>query len=290
MIKKILKCNYFFASLIYLLRNIFLNIKYILLPYDKKFSYKKLIKSKSCDNKDFIVLGSGSSISDLNDIHFGYFKKNITIGLGRWVFHDFVPDIYLLETSDDPKLFQWTKDFIELINQKADSYSETFIIFDGASSSNIKRYIKRHLNSKLYKNVFYSHTIKPPSGHVKYFTSTLYLFRLLKFFSYFNLTLHCRSSTVLSALLGYFLGANKIVLAGIDGYTGYFIPFNNHNFHKDFGGLEKNKSHTLHSTSNPAFGLPTLPDCIYEIDKNFIPMKLVSNKSVLFPTIELIKL
>ena len=62
----------------------------------------------------------------------------------------------------------------------------------------------------------------------------------------------------------------KIILIGVDGYTGYFQPWDNPVFHSDYGGLEKNKNHSLHSTSNPKFGLPTVPECFYLLNERFI--------------------
>lgn len=252
------------------------------------FTYNKLKSHITTQGKDFIILGSGQSINELNDDDINYLNENISIGVGRWIYHSFIPNIYFLEVSEEPKMLVWLDDFAKLLNLKKKEYADVLIIFDGATKSTlIRNRIFKKVTKELHCNILFSKTIIPPTGDIKYLYHTIKLFRLFKFVNFLNLTLHCRSSVVLSAIMGLNLGFKKVILIGVDGYTGYFQSWDNQLFHSDYGGLEKNKNYSLHSTSNPKFGSPTVPECFYLLNEKFIKIEVFTKNTILFPRLNI---
>ena len=255
-----------------------------------KFTYNRLKSHITTQNKDFIILGSGQSINELNNDDIDYLAENISIGVGRWIYHSFIPNLYFLEVSEEPKMLDWLDDFAKLLNARKKDYANVLIIFDGATKSPlIRNRIFKSIANELHCNILFSKTIIPPTGDINYFYYTIKLFRLFKFVNFFNITLHCRSSVVLSAVMGLNLDFKKIILIGVDGYTGYFQPWDNPVFHSDYGGLEKNKNHSLHSTSNPKFGLPTVPECFYLLNERFIKIEIFTRNTILYPKLQVSK-
>ena len=51
--------------------------------------------------REAFLLGSGSSLLELDESHFASIESGISIGLNLWVLHDFVPDVYYFEGTGD---------------------------------------------------------------------------------------------------------------------------------------------------------------------------------------------
>ena len=105
---------------------------------------------------------------------------------------------------------KWLGDFIELINRKKNEYRDVLVIFDGANKSNkIKNFIFENIDESLTNNILFSKTIIPPTGCIKYLHTTLKLFRFLKFFDFFNLTLLSKVISCLVCYFGFKLGVQE---------------------------------------------------------------------------------
>ena len=260
----------------------FIILKFNLINYSfNSREFSSFVKSLNKDK--FLIFGSGESINNISKGEFTSIKNNcITIGIGRWIYHDFVPDIYLFETdSIDSKIFEFTKDFITLVNQRVNDYKKTLILVDNAYDKPIvRKYILKNIDPKLSINIRFVKPFCPASGNVKFFIASLNFLKLLKFF---NLSLHCRSTTIHAICFGLIFGFKDIILAGVDGYTGYFSD--NPNFHKDFGNLDKSYNYDLHCTSNPKYGLPTVPDCIFALNNMYCNISVLDKNTVLYPEI-----
>ena len=59
-----------------------------------------VLNNKLNFNKVF-VLGSGSSINELSDKNFDEINSNCSVGINKWIFHDFVSNIYMIELNND---------------------------------------------------------------------------------------------------------------------------------------------------------------------------------------------
>ena len=82
------------------------------------FLKEKIKKANNIFNKDsskliinflkkkmkVFIFGSGPSINDLTEKNFKEINKYTSIGVSRWIFHDFIPTFYMIELSYDEKL------------------------------------------------------------------------------------------------------------------------------------------------------------------------------------------
>lgn len=55
------------------------------------------LRKKIKNNNKIFILGSGPSIRDLSFYKFKEISKSISVGINKWIFHEFVADFYLLE-------------------------------------------------------------------------------------------------------------------------------------------------------------------------------------------------
>ena len=66
----------------------------------KKKNYETVInflKIKKKIKKKIFIFGSGSSIKDLTRQNFKEIERNYSIGINKWIFHDFITDYYMIE-------------------------------------------------------------------------------------------------------------------------------------------------------------------------------------------------
>ncbi len=252
-----------------------------LLRVSNRFYYKDLLRFKE-KKQEVVILGSGQTINELTESDYAAISERVSIALGRWIYKDFVPDIYILEANESEKMIIWLKDFCNLLLKRMSDYKNTIIIIDGAKGSKkIRNIVDEMLPVSIRKNIRFSITLKSPSGSTEVFSTFLRIILKSRIYRFYNVLLHCRSSTVMATLLGLYFRPNKIILAGVDGYAGYFASSDNARFHGDYGGLDKNYNYSLHSTANPEFGLPTVTDCIRVISEDVVPCEVTSEHTVL---------
>lgn len=252
-----------------------------LLRFPSRFRYSDLARYKH-KKPEVVVLGSGQTVNELTEDDYKSISQRVSIALGRWIYQDFVPDIYILEASESEHMMRWVKDFCAELTRRANEYQNTIIIFDGTKGSKkIHSFIKESVPKSIHENIRYSITLKSPSGSSEVFHVFLKFMLKTKLYRLFDLLLHCRSSSVLAVLLGLYFEPRKIILSGVDGYVGYFAADDNKKFHGDYGGLDKNYNYELHSTANPVFGLPTVTDCMRIISSEAVPCEVTSERTLL---------
>ena len=80
------------------------------------------------------------------------------------------------------------------------------------------------------------------------------------------------------------LDIKDILVAGVDGYSGYFVDDSNEKFHMTGAfNNSRNLELPLHSTSNPDLGRPTVPECFADASNSFEIM-VSSHSSILART------
>ena len=99
----------FKKTVLYLLGSI------ILLEFNKT---SKIFIKKS---DTIFILGSGSTINEINEKQWKNIKKHSTIGFNYFMFHNFIPDSYLIE-PERIKDFLLCKNLINLIKKKKNIY------------------------------------------------------------------------------------------------------------------------------------------------------------------------
>jgi len=63
---------------------------------------KNFSMSDTKSHNTLFILGSGSSINELTDSNFEEIRDHISVGINVWVAHDFIPDVYSLESRSLP--------------------------------------------------------------------------------------------------------------------------------------------------------------------------------------------
>ena len=146
--------------------------------------------------------------------------------------------------------------------------------------------IKNFIKPSLFRNIrFISPTISANCS--EYFDAVLNskICKNLALFS--NTLMHCRSSPSYGGSFAVLFNAKKLIITGVDGYSGYFKVKNTRLFN-EVGLHDKNLKVQLHTTSDPKYGLPTITECFVSISK-ILPTKVSSKNTILANHIDVIK-
>ena len=246
------------------------------------FKFDKLnCLSQKLDNKsEIVILGCGASVDELTKQDFNHLENRITIGLARWFYQDFVPDILIVEFSRLDKDFKdtrWLDHFIEEINKRSMEYSKTLILIEAVDSLFELHYdILNRISPILRTNISFiiSFTSYNFKNFPKYFISFPIYLRILQSL---NILWHSRTIAFYGASIAFYLKAKNLLLIGLDGYEGYFKSFSSY---KNDLILNKNFKNKMHSCSNPEFGVPTMTDSFVQISK-FINVNVVSKNTII---------
>lgn len=228
------------------------------------------------------ILGSGSSINELDDSDFAYISSIDSIGLNWWgVYHDFVPDFYKFELGSHIKNI-----WINRMNKKATNYEETIFIYEPERMFNEGENAAEtilELDERLRKGMIDMRIIQ----YHRHVSNPFRKQTIRELFPTFlrNRVLHFRGSLSQTIALSYFLDYDNIILFGVDlDHSGYF--FSDHpNSHKttDQGKDEEEK----HSTAK-AEELKGIHEYITYLNKEFFEpegrsMYIGSRQSLLYP-------
>ena len=92
---------------------------------------------------------------------------------------------------------------------------------------------------------------------------------------------HCRSSVTIGLSVASQLDIQNVLVAGVDGYTGYLQQVRDEYLHNSgINKNNKNRNYELHSTSNPIFGCPTVPHCFKQM-KDLLNITILNKETVL---------
>lgn len=165
-------------------------------------------KYKTSDT--LFILGSGYSIAKLTKEHWSYIEKHDSIGFNAWVFNDFIPTYYCMETPMKSLHFNA---MIDELNMKKDLYVNVpFIIQYQHFLKSANNYEALKLPKK---NIYYNIPMMPNT------TSKGILSLLLRWWEKAHSKempwlLHYAGSLSYLVSMGYIMGYKKIVLLGVD--------------------------------------------------------------------------
>ena len=94
---------------------------------NRRFRYSYLDHLKNKITNGFVVLGSGPTVNELTEVQFDNIANKVSIATGRWIWHDFVPDIYIIESGRSEPMQRWLKDFSKKLTEKEVEYRNTII-------------------------------------------------------------------------------------------------------------------------------------------------------------------
>ncbi len=212
------------------------------------------------ENKNIVVLGSGLSINKLTNSSLIEFKKNLSMGISRWIEHEFVPDLLFSEFT--PKDKEWLHYYVNKINSKSNLYESVIFIFDVSDSSmKLHSEIYKSLNYKLRKNIRFMTHLNSVAD-IRFMPFILESNKLMNFLRNRDILLHCRASAFYGGIIGLFLKAKNVHLVGLDGYSGYFFDKN-----ISFDTDKKNLVSKLHSIYDKKVGSPTIIEAFQFLSK-----------------------
>ncbi len=186
--------------------------KYLIDQISTKLIFNILQKRQKSEK--LFIFGSGSSINELNHSNYEEINRNCSIGINKWIFHDFVTNYYMIELTADDNLNQKFKLKI-LFLQKNKIKNPIFLIHKGRINP---KKIKTWMQGMDPKSVFLYEYIRPDTfkKNVKsQFAKTLELLSNINKKSNV-LTLGVGATLERAISLTLLLGYSKIIILGID--------------------------------------------------------------------------
>ena len=265
MLFRLIKKIYFLRFL----RNYFL---YVLnKPHHTEIMLINKLKQDLKKYKGVHILALGKSIND-HTINNQTMPKNLYyVGLSRWVFHNFTPDLLYFEIANTKGSENFCNTLIEKLNQRVTDYKNTIIVCGNYENKKwcLDRVseINNTIDKRLSNNFFFIRNLPIGARSKKSFELFINFFEIFKRLKILRIKFyHSRGSIVCLVMLFLQLKTKNIWLSGVDGYSGYFGEKNS-KFFGDYGA-EKNLIGELHSTCDPKFGHPTVPECIEVLSYN----------------------
>jgi len=269
----------------------------------KTIIYRRWLFGKNLDKLDYqkyktsdklFILGSGSSINQINDKQWARIKKCDSVGLSFWLMHDFVPTYYVFEIPRDANRRSILN---KLLVKRAYDYRNTPIIIKGFNRS--LYYSDKYFDfPEALKSTFYqSKDFEIKARNIYDFRKFIKKIKHSKYINPGKLDLIFRKRASISYLVmfGYLLGYKEIVLLGVDlNNTKYFFEENPEYYKEKGRETPKNLQikDNVHRTLDKTFGNLTLDIVIEIINEEILQPKGVklyigSKNSALYPSLPL---
>ena len=192
---------------------IYFFIKKLFLHYFGMLFFFEINKTSRIFNRKtdtIFILGSGSTINEISQEEWLHIKKNTSVGFNYFMFHDFVPDSYLIE-PERKKDFERCRNLIRLIKTKKEYLSKTHVIMHRMGCYQmLKFYLKKNkINYKLFTPFDFGF------NSINKLDKILDSF-FLKVINVFFVPAQGCASVERIVLSAYLSGYKKIVLCGVD--------------------------------------------------------------------------
>lgn len=211
---------------------------------------EKLKKLKKTDT--LFILGSGESINLITDEEWRVIKNNDSIGFNFWLYHEFVPTLYVYEESIDDE--ERNKIFYEMLNLKKEKYIKNKFIVKSLR----EKFLFEKIPNELKKNFLLSNEIEGLCYDKNILKKFLALIKEK------NELIQIRGTIIYLLGLAYILGYKKIVLCGIDlNSTSYFyddIMYNKYT-------IPKNEMKNIHFIERKLKDKLPVSEIIIEMEK-----------------------
>lgn len=198
-------------------------------------SIGKLPVSNHKTSDTLFILGSGYSISEISESQWKQIEKHDTIGFNSWMFHDYTPTYFAIET---PMAAEHFNEMLNELNRKKEDYKNVpFVI----QYQHYLRSPNNYINLELPKeNIYFNAPLMP------YTTSNRMLDLLLSWWERqhtknMSWLLHYAGSLSYMIAMGYVMNYKKIILLGVDlNDPRYFFEHPDSNvFTKKFAAMHK---------------------------------------------------
>ena len=263
--------------------------------FNKNFFNKKSAKlifnnlKKSKKNKKIFILGSGPSINELNIKNFKEINNHYSIGVNKWIFHEFITNYYMIELSSDDILNEKLRLRISsLLNNK--KKNPIFLIQKGkANPKKLENWMKGMNTNKVFTYEYLRPDTFKKNLKQQFINTLNYISKKNKKSNV--ITLGIGATIERSISLSLSLGCSQIILLGIDLKNTKVFWENNSNFK----GIENSQKdyglNGLHATATKRFGRMPVQKSILILDKiarQYYNSKILiaTNKSLLSSKLE----
>ena len=196
----------------------FYSIVIKLLKKDAKFMGSLEFQKKLKSSDTVFILAPGSSINDYKEDDFNFISTFDSIGINNFIIHDFVPDIYLLETQNR------NLNYFNIIKEQKSKFKNATFLYKGYAS----------LSFKKLNNLIQNLSDKPSFLKNFYIAKDAYLKgewslinqQFYNMFFYNDYFYNYRSSLDYTILMAYKCGYKNVVLCGFDMTDRYFYSQN----------------------------------------------------------------
>lgn len=198
------------------------NIKIIFIVKKNRinfFSKKTIIEKKKSDT--IFILGGGETINEINKNQWSIIKNSDSLGINRWIYHNFVTNFYMIEGCKKKELIELEeieKSVYETWqNSESRSKNSIFLIKD------LDQLVINFPKLTKFKSRMYSlFKLVPPAKTSKGLKKSFKILSKLKFLN--NICFPPGSKASVSHALSFALlaGYDNIILCGFDLHGGYF--------------------------------------------------------------------
>ena len=231
----------------------------------KKFAlkYRDVLSTKS---KGSLFLALGPSLNSLKPSRVSALRHDghLVVGLSRCLILDYEPDFVVWELSHLDR----TKKLTEVLLKKLTETDSTALLTYKATEPEITLLFHDIIPDCLKDRVYFVPIIAAGPRTIASAPKFFHFYSLIT--SIFKTSIpfiHVRSSSI--AVIWFLLRFTNrnITIIGVDGRGGYAASEDNVAFHSDF--KDAKNSGNLHSTSDPSYGRPTVPEFLEILDQNF---------------------
>ena len=214
-------------------------------------------------NEKVFIFGSGPSINDLTKKRFKEINNYTSIGINRWIFHNFIPTFYMIELSYDEKLNEkYRLRILSILKNK--KKKPLFLVYKTKSNSTKIRNWMRGMSPK---RVFLYEFIRPDifkkDFEYHFMKSLEYLLKESKKSNVISLGIGATFERSIS--LSLLLGFSKIVILGVDLKNSRYFWSGKE---KNFRGLKNfQKKNSPHKTATKRFGEMPVQKSILILDQ-----------------------
>lgn len=256
-------------------------------PNKKNFESIFNIMRKKKINEKVFIFGSGSSIKELTIKNFDEINKYFSIGINKWIFHDFITNCYMIELTDDDNLNEKFRARI-LVLLRNTSKSPIFLIYRSRLSDSIK--LQKWMRGMNSKRVFFYEYLRPDIFKKNVKSEFVKSLRFIEKNINSNvLTLGVGTTIERAISLTLSLGYRRLIILGVDlKDTKYFWTDKDINF-KEISTDQKNVGY--HKTAIRVLGSIPVQETIVILDKiarEFYDSRILisTNKSMLSSDLE----
>lgn len=254
----------------------------------KSYGYKRMSDKllKEYNTRDFFILGSGSTINDLTKEQWEAIRLGFSLGLNKWLLHDFIPNAMSLEKNTYNQLKTKLLNDERLINSAL-----KFVFYAAGDIRKFKGFphdVPKHIHDKIVLRESANNRFIKSLEDLNHFHQSEDYLNIVKRSLSNGLNLEQKGSIYRVIQFAIGSGFKNIILCGVDlNNTKYF--WDDIDFHTRRGvdkvEVVEQKNNTIHQTdiaSEHSIPISSVLESLSKgLSKHGITLSVASNKSKL---------